>query len=195
MASIGQYRLIEAARKAEASSSDPTRHKAFLSYHAEDAEEVKSFIDDYGHVFIPKVIGVSDEDDFIDSNDTDYVMQCIRDKYLRDSTVTIVMIGSCTWARRYVDWEIYSTLRRDTRNRLSGLMAVTLPSVSTDSSRRLPPRLDDNVEGNTLYARWWKYPTSDSQLRGYIEDAFQARTTRDHLIDNSRARKKYSSSC
>jgi hypothetical protein len=194
MATVGQYRLIEAARKAEVSSSDPTRHKAFISYHADDAEEVKTFVDSFGHVFIPKVIGVSDEDDFIDSSDTDYVMQRIRDKYLRDSTVTIVMIGDCTWARRYVDWEIYSTLRRDKLNRLSGLMAVTLPSVS-NSSCELPPRLDDNVNADRLYARWWKYPASGDQLRQCIEDAFRARTTRAHLINNTRDRKKYSSSC
>ncbi len=166
-----------------------------MSYHAADADEVKTFIEDYGHVFIPKVIGVSDEDDFIDSNDTGYVMQQIRDKYLRDSTVTIVMIGACTWARRYVDWEIYSTLRRDKLNRLSGLMAVTLPSVSK-ISRQLPPRLNDNVDGdNESYARWWKYPESATQLRDCIEDAYQARTSRAKLIDNSRSRKERSSPC
>jgi hypothetical protein len=123
-------RLLLAATKAEAKSDDPTRHKCFVSYHADDADEVTDFIDDFGHVFIPRVIGVSDEDDFIDSSDVDYVMDCIREKYLTDSTVTIVLVGKCTWARRYVDWEIYSTLRNDKKNRRSGLMAVTLPSAA-----------------------------------------------------------------
>lgn len=194
MTTTAQWRLVEAATKAEARSSDPTRHKAFVSYHADDADEVKDFIDEYGHVFIPRVIGVSDEDDFVDSHDVDYVMQCIRDKYLRDSTVTIVLIGGCTWARRYIDWEIYSTLRRDRLNGLSGLMAITLPSVSAYSNS-LPERLQDNVTGYDLYARWWKYPTSDSQLRSCVDDAFNARSTRDHLLENGRARKKYSSTC
>jgi hypothetical protein len=124
-------------------------------------------------------------------------MDQIREKYLTDSTVTIVLIGQCTWARRYVDWEVYSTLRRDSKNRLSGLMAVTLPSVA-NSSRQLPARVDDNLtgaDGDEGYARWWKYPSSPSQLRGYIDDASDARTSRPHLIDNSRDRKLRNSTC
>jgi hypothetical protein len=55
--------------------------------------------------------------------------------------------------------------------------------------------LDDNVDGNEKYARWWKYPSSGDAVREWIEDAFQARTSRAHLIDNSRARKEYNSQC
>src|ERR1035441_5985437 len=94
-------RLLLAAERAVAKSQDPTRHKCFLSYHRDDIDEVEAFIDSFGEVFIPRVLGVTDEDDFVDSTDTDYVMDCIREKYLTDSTVTIVLIGKCTWARRY----------------------------------------------------------------------------------------------
>ena len=70
------------------------RHKCFVSFHQEDETEVEKFIDDFEDVFIPRILGVSDEDDFIDSNDTEYVMDQIREKYLTDSTVTIVLVGS-----------------------------------------------------------------------------------------------------
>jgi MTH538 TIR-like domain (DUF1863) len=190
-------RLLRAALAAESRGTAAARHKCFLSYHADDADEVADFIEAFATVFIPKVIGVSDADDFIDSSDTDYVMDCVREKYLTDSTVTIVMVGKCTWARRYVDWEIYSTLRSDAKNRRSGLMGVTLPSVAT-AARTPPARLEDNLKGidnKDGYARWWKYPTSDGQLRGYIDDAFGARTKRQHLIDNTPARKVHNLSC
>lgn len=181
-------RLLLAAERAVAKSEDPTRHKCFLSYHRDDTDKVEAFI--------PRVLGVTDEDDFIDSTDTDYVMDCIREKYLTDSTVTIVLIGNCTWARRYVDWGVYSTLRNDKSNRRSGLMAVTLPSGASDPARKLPARVDDNVinekEG---YARWWKYPSSVKDLRSCIEIAFNARSTLDHLIVNARARKLANSPC
>jgi hypothetical protein len=123
------------------------RHKCFISFHQPDEDEVKQFIADFDSVFIPKVLGVSDEDDFIDSDDTDYVIDQIRERYLTDSTVTVVLVGRCTWARRYVDWEVYSTLRNDTLNRRSGLVAITLPSASDYSGKKLPPRVDDNVDG------------------------------------------------
>jgi hypothetical protein len=35
----------------------------------------------------------------------------IRQLYLLDSTVTIVLIGKCTWARKFVDWETQASLR------------------------------------------------------------------------------------
>lgn len=168
-----------------------------MSSHADDADEVATFIELFDTVFIPRVIGVSDEDDFIDSNDTDYVMDRIREKYLTDSTVTIVMIGRCTWARRYVDWEIYSSLRDDKNNRRSGLMG-TLPSVAKDESRQPPARLSDNLLGSNNedgYARWWKYPSSDASHRSWIDDAFDARMTRAYLIDNTRGRKLSNSTC
>jgi hypothetical protein len=184
-------RLLRATERAIRKSDDPTRHKCFVSYNADDADEVAEFIETFGEVFIPRVIGVTEEDDFIDSENIDYVMNRIREKYLQDSTVTIVMIGKCTWARRFVDWELYSSLRSP-RN---GLMAVTLPSVADDDSRQLPARLDDNVDGDKGYARWWKYPTGTSQLRGYIDGAFDARTSRADLADNSRSRRQRNAIC
>ena len=38
-----------------------------------------AFIEKFGEVFIPKVIGVSDSDPFVDSEDTDYIMDAIRE--------------------------------------------------------------------------------------------------------------------
>lgn len=176
-------------------AADPTRHKCFVSYHANDGAEVEAFIETFGSVFIPRVIGVSEEDDFIDSANTDYIMDRIREKYLTDSTVTIVLVGKCTWARKFVDWEVYSSLRNDSVNKRNGLLAITLPSAADYVGKQLPARVADNVDDSKGYARWWKYPTSSSQVRNYIEEAFQARTGKASLADNSRARRTYNSTC
>ncbi len=86
-----------------------TKRRVFISHYKGDSTEVEAFIDRFANregVFTPYVLGANNNDDFIDSTDTDYVMSQIRQKYLKDSTVTIVLIGSCTHSRRYVDWEI-----------------------------------------------------------------------------------------
>ena len=172
--------------------TDPGRPKVFVSYHHADQTEAEAFVRRFESVFIPKVIGVSDADDFIDSTDPDYVMRRIREKYLADSTVTIVLLGRCTWARRYVDWEIASTLRNDPVNKRSGLMAITLPSVVA-LSKQLPVRLADNIKDDQGYARWWKYPTSDASLRSCLDIALQARAT--IVPVNGRALKQHNSPC
>lgn len=194
-----QRQLQELALKAAARKVDSTRHKCFISYHAADTDEVATFLDTFGTEFIAKTIGVTDEDDFIDSEDTDYVMSQIRTKYLGDSTVTIVLVGKCTWARRYVDWEVYSSLRSSKHSSVNGLLAIQLPSaVSTSPS--LPARVSDNVTRDTNqkdigYSRYHVYPGSKAVLRDLISDAYSARSTRAHLINNTRARKLRSSTC
>lgn len=194
-----QRKLQEVATKAALRKVDSTRHKCFVSYHAADRDEVEAFLDEFGTEFIAKTVGVTDEDDFIDSDDTGYIMDRIRTKYLGDSSVTIVLVGSCTWARRYVDWEVYSSLRSSKYSKVNGLLAISLPSVSGRGAS-LPDRVSDNLlrdaNNNELgYAQWMKYPTSGSALRGWIETAYNARTSRVALIDNTRPRRVRSASC
>jgi hypothetical protein len=190
-----QVRIQRIAESEVRKSADPARHKCFVSYHVADDQEVAQFITDYGRLFIPTVVGVTEDDDFVDSTDTAYIMNEIRERYLSDSTVTIVMVGRCTWARRFVDWEIYSTLRTYKNYPISGLMGITLPSVANDLTKQAPARLADNVDDHKKYARWWKYPNSAQDVKTCIEDAFQARSNRTDLINNTRARKERSSQC
>lgn len=194
-----QERLQKVALTAAARKHDTSRHKVFVSYHAADTDEVEQFLEDFGTEFIAKTVGVTDEDDFIDSQDTGYIMDRIRTKYLGDSSVTLVLVGSCTWARRYVDWEVYSSLRSSKHSKVNGLLAVQLPSVS-GSTPTLQARVSDNVErdaeGRNLgYARYYVYPGSKNTLRSWIDDAFAARTSRALLINNTRARRQRSATC
>lgn len=171
------------------------RRKVFISHYKGDRNEVDDFVTDFGHLFIPRVLGANDNDDFIDSTNTDYVMSQIRQKYLGDSTVTIVLIGSCTHSRRYVDWEIKSSLRQGEKYTPNGLLGILLPSMGTQG--HLPQRFRENWTQDHIdcYARFKTYPGSDEQLLGWIEDAHQARTGRAKLIVNSRDMMKYNAKC
>ena len=173
------------------------RRKVFVSYHHGDHAEVDAFLRYWAggqRVFIAKALGVSDNDDFISSTNTDYVIGRIRQKYLGDSTVTMVLVGSCTHSRRYVDWELKTTLRRGgfTPN---GLFGIILPSQG--DSAFLPPRFRDNWNPNEFrcYARYYAAPASSAQLAGWIEDAHDARTSRAHLIMNSASMMRYNARC
>ncbi|TFJ92125.1 TIR domain-containing protein [Lentibacillus salicampi] len=174
------------------------RHKVFISYHHEDQEEVDQFIktfDDERDVFIRRGLGLSMEDDIVKSDDTDYVMRRIRELYLKDSTVTIVLLGKCTWARKYVDWEIQSSLRQGETVTPNGLLGIKLPSYNNNG---YPNRLNLNLlnEGESdCYARVKEYPSRKDSLSNWIDDAFDARTNRKSLINNPRDRFKNNRSC
>jgi len=169
------------------------RRKVFISHFKGDRNEVDAFINCFNAVFIPKVLGANDNDDFINSADTNYVMQHIRNLYLQDSTVTIVLLGSCTHSRRYVDWEIKSSLQQGNMVP-NGLIGITLPSRINKAY--LPDRFKENWnKDGGGYAIFRSYPSSEHQLAEWIEDAYQARTSQSHLINNSQKMMKYNAKC
>lgn len=172
------------------------KHKVFISHYKGDRTEVDKFIQTFAQhygVFTPYVLGAGDNDDFINSTDTDYVMSQIRKKYLQDTTVTIVLVGSCTHSRRYVDWEIKSSLRQG-EQLPNGLLAIALPSQG--NSAYLPPRFIQNwKEDGSGYAKFYSYPTSPQMLANWIENAYQARFTKAHLISNCQEMMKYNACC
>lgn len=171
------------------------KRKCFVSYYSGDEEEVDQFLSDFSEVFIAKAIGVSSGDDFIDSANSEYVMSQIRKRYLGDSSVTICLIGACTHSRRYIDWELKTTLRRGecTPN---GLLGILLPSMG--NSGHLPPRFKENwMKGDedAGYALYRAYPTSEGQLKGWIAQAHARRTSHAHLIKNAQEMMKQSRRC
>lgn len=173
------------------------RRKCFISYHHADQDAVNQFVRDFDHdfdCFIARGLGEEMPGDVIDSNNTDYVMAQIRRRFLGDSTVTIVLMGRCTWARRYVDWEIQSSLRRGEVTTPNGLLGIKLPTFS-----RFPERFESNLSTNwptvDCYARHMDYPSSTQDLVNAIEAAYQRRTTHAHLIQNPRDRMSYNRQC
>ncbi len=163
------------------------RHKCFISCHAADRKAVDNFCEEFTGSFIRR--GIEIEEDIIDSTNTDYVMRRIRKLYLQDSTVTLVLIGKCTWARRFVDWEVQASLRQPKDAYPNGLLAVQL----WESYATLPDRVKLNVDSG--YAKFYKYPKSSSALSNIIDTAWNARFGKSNLITNPQDRFSYNRSC
>jgi len=177
------------------SASSPPRHKVFVSYHAVDAVEVFDFISTNTDVFIPRAVGMEEDgSDIIDSTNVAYIRQAVRSKFLKDSTVTLVAIGECTWARKFVDWEIYTSLRSDPNP--NGLLGVQLPSVA-GTKPSLPARLSLNLrkKDESAYANYYVPAASQSTLRTWVQEAFDGRTGRRHLIQVGGDLRERNSSC
>jgi MTH538 TIR-like domain (DUF1863) len=188
----------------------PVKRRVFISsFHANRAE-VDAFIAQWATlqgVFTPKALCTFDNDDFINSDNPEYVMGEIRRKYLGDASVTILLIGKCTHSRRYVDWEIKSSLRRG-ESLPNGLLAYVLPSAmplinpllnwDQQAWPKVPERLAANwnyQQQQSCYARYYVMPNSAATIRQHIEAAFDDRTNRAHLIQNSSDMMRYNTVC
>ena len=165
------------------------RRKCFISYHHEDLTAVDRFITRFGARNFMKR-GITLPDEVINSDDTDYVMRRVRELYVQDSTVTVVLMGECTWSRRFVDWEIQASLRRPADGLPNGLLGILI-----NHRRRppLPPRFKLNRDSG--YARYHFYPPNAGTLGEWIEDAYRARTARQNWINNPRERFRRNRRC
>ncbi len=156
----------------------------FLSFHQTDELEASIWKKRFGQYFNEiRSLGLSEfGEDFaehIESGDSDYVMRKIREDKITGTSCTVVLIGQCTWARRYVDWEIAATLRNFSDSQQGGLIGVQLPRALEHSWSRLPPRLELNlqkVEGKEVgYARFYPPAPSDGTIAQWVEDAVARR--------------------
>lgn len=156
------------------------RHKVFISYHVEDQQYKDQFVRMMGSHLLDRSVEVNDIDDTHIKTET--IRQKIRDDFIADATVTIVLVGPCTWKRKHVDWEIGSSLRDTKKNSRCGLLGILLPNhpdyeKSTHNPRLLPPRLADNCKGDDPFAviyRWPK-PWAPVRVRGWTHRAFARR--------------------
>lgn len=152
------------------------RHKVFVSYHHANDQYYKNRFE---HLFCnvtDAVVSRSVQMGGIDPNlKTETIRQKIRDEYLRESTVTVVLIGTETWKRKHVDWEISSSIRDTKFNSRSGLLGILLPTYPGYSQNKydpktIPPRLFDNIECG--FAKIYCWDEASEAVKSQIHDAF-----------------------
>lgn len=97
-------------------------HKTFLSYHHTNEQDLKDEIIEKfgGESFIDKSVS---DGDISTINVSEYnIMREIRENYLGDSTVTVVLIGKETASRPFVNSEIQASLWGDNPAGLLGVI-------------------------------------------------------------------------
>lgn len=142
-----------------------TKHKVFISYHHENDQRYKdqlvAMAAQYG-LFIDHSVDTGDVSDDLPA---ERIREIIRDDYLQDSTVTIVLVGKDTAKRKHVDWEIYSSMYDGKENKKSGVLVITLPTIATSYS---PVQAQHGAEETALYpGSAWQKPRWDQYRLAY----------------------------
>ena len=165
-----------------------SRHRVFVSYHHALDENYKRIFElRFGNAFGAIVPGSVNDGDIDPNLPADTIRQKIRDEYLRDTSVTVVLVGAQTWQRKHVDWEIGSSIRDTRTSPRSGLLGILLPSnPRTDRSKynssTIPPRLYDNIECG--FAAIYDWSEEATKVQDWIHQAYLRRSTKQP--DNSR---------
>ena len=172
------------------------KHKVFISYHHKNDEYYKEqFIQNFTNLFDGFLSKAVEEGDINPLLPTDTIRQQIRDNFIRDATVTIVLIGKETWKRKHIDWEISSSIRQTQYNSRTGLIGILLPTYSCEYSWNnkscenggqynpftIPPRLYDNIKCG--FAKIYSWDTNPYSVQNWIHKAFSRRNI--DIPDNS----------
>lgn len=105
-------------------------HKCFISFKTHDMEFKKYIQENLAVDMIDKSLNEP-----IDSQDEDYIMRKIREDYLKDSTVTIHLIGSESSEnnycqnQNYIKRELQASLSDTSAGKRNGILGVVLPSM------------------------------------------------------------------
>ena len=155
----------------------PMRHKIFVSYHHAGDQ---AYYNAFSNAFHDTYDAITDRslEREIDSDNTLYVMQRIRETCISGTSCTIVLVGANTYKRKYVDWEIHATL--DKQHALIGVRLPTAPVLN--NAVIVPDRLAENIHSG--YASWltWQELTASAETLQVFIAAAKARDTR--LIKN-----------
>lgn len=157
----------------------PEKRKVFISFRHKNEQPwfdyfSKKFGDQY-EVFYDQSLNTQ----LVRSDDPEYINRAIREDYIKGSSVTIVLCGAETQKRKYVDWEIYSTLHYE-----HALLGIALPNAqrTQDGKIIVPDRLYANWA--TGYAHFIEWTDDPLELKRQIEIAIQ-KSTQKNLVDNS----------
>ena len=113
-------------------------HKCFISFKKED----KYFLEKISDLLGKENITGKSLDEWIDSEDIDYVISVIREKYMKNTSVTIFLIGEHSSENEgfdeegrpknaFIKRELQATLYDGKGFRRSGLLGIVLPSMYT----------------------------------------------------------------
>lgn len=159
--------------------------KVFVSYHhGRDQAYYNRFTELFDDGF--DIITDTSIGRLIDSDDTDYQQQVIREQHITGSSITIVLCGAETGKRRWVDWEIHMTLNKE-----HALMGVALPTATRNAIGNIivPDRLHANIQSGFAH---WIHWAEDAQTMKAAIDSARAKAQYTGKIRNSEPRMKRS---
>lgn len=117
---------------------DIPRHKVFISYYHKDDQQYKDYLINMQELN-PQTWQLQSifedysvhENEIDDTGLTSEQIRCIiRDEYIKDATVLILLCGQNTKSRKHVDWEIHAAMYNSDVNPQMGILVINLPTIS-----------------------------------------------------------------
>lgn len=104
-------------------------HNVFISFHHDNDQMYKEALVEWGKKYNIFIDGSVEIGEIPEDWDSQQIRNYIRDEHLKDTSVTILLVGTETQKRKHIDWELYSSMYDGTKNHKSGILVINLPTV------------------------------------------------------------------
>ncbi|HAU87165.1 MAG TPA: hypothetical protein DCW90_17265 [Lachnospiraceae bacterium] len=150
------------------------KHKVFISYYHKDDQHYKDELlelnkkyDIFDNYSVP-------ENDVDDRGKTrESIRKIIRDKYIIDATVLVLLCGRNTRGRKFIDWELHAAMYDTKKNPKMGILVINLPMIEQcehagdENDKNL---IDDNRANWVSLAERQEYEKAFSYLPWRVMD-------------------------
>lgn len=140
------------------------KHKVFISYYHDDDQYYKDKIESWNDIYDLFVDFSVNDGDIDDTNMSDETIRVkIRDEYIKDSTVLVLLCGPNTKHRKFIDWELHAAMYDTEKNPKMGILVVNLP-LCKNNIRAVEDREKEIV---APYTTWTSFSTRAEYEKSY----------------------------
>jgi hypothetical protein len=105
------------------------KHKVFISFkYTEDhyyKDKLVELSEKYG-TFFDYSVG---EGEISGTLSDEQIRRKIRDEFIKDATVTILLIGKNMNQSKFIDWEVHASMYDSEKNPKMGIVCINLPEI------------------------------------------------------------------
>lgn len=106
------------------------KHKVFISYYHKDDQCYKDKLLELNkeyNIFDNYSVPENDVDD--NGKTRESIRKIVRDKYIKDATVLVLLCGKNTRRRKFIDWELHAAMYHTKKNPKMGILVINLPTI------------------------------------------------------------------
>ena len=143
-------------------------HKVFISYYHKDAQSYKDaliFSNDACQMFIDGSVDTGDIDDRFMTDEQIRIK--IRDEYIKDADVMILLCGRNSKHRKHIDWELHAAMYKSSIKEPIPILVFNLPDCS-NQCRKNNDREKEIIENGRCLN--WVTLTTYSEFKRYYPD-------------------------
>lgn len=154
------------------------KHKVFISFHHANDQCYKDCLVRWGKENEVFIDGSVDMGEIPEEWDDQRIREYIRDEHLRDTSVTVLLVGNETKYRKHVDWELYSSMYDGKVNKKSGIVVILLPTVAVPYFNCAHTNEKSFYPSTTV----WEYV--DSREKYHMRYPYMPERIVDNLLEN-----------